>query len=660
MFQFAVSSGLLVAVAFCGTMSPSAFAQKWQRDDKGRVTITPVKIDASLRNEWPADWEKGFADRANYAIAQKASGGRYGNTFFENEKQSYAAAMMSLLGGYEEPAVEFLQSRDNPEHWSKHTLGIDYYPCFTIKHQMRKYFFFGSALDREYRDRMKQGGKLWTEKDPLRRPNPVYTGATLGWGPDKFNSWVDVRSTDNLKLMRDTSVYLMAEETGNEAVRKQYKQHLTDFIVTCFHQGQGEWDSENYLGHSVAPLLNLYDFAKDKEVKALAKAGLDWMTACAAVKYYRGGYNGPTRRDYNHPYPLGGSASGLTWIWFGDAVGEPQHLEHDLVHPITSAYRPPQAVVHLARKNFDRPVEITAGKPEWACWQDPDAAAPTYRETQYLGKNFLFGTLARGTQTPDINGFKAVVYSKDRGADTIMAAPTSDPTKIGSPMYQNDILAPHSTVGQNGPLAVYLTRQSDHPYLFLVPNEAEVKQTGGVTFVICEKTTTAIWPVNLSQPRLDKDLTKTAHTEIKKKKDKVEERPRWPDSKILRGDRQRDGVYGFVIEFDEGNSAAFMKKAAAVKLEPDGAADNLAVAVTGAGGRRLRVQWGEHLGAIKIWRDGQFVDFQDPDAMAAFKTLGDKPLISQQWQGDGRLTVTAGGKEFSCQVTREGAVTFGK
>ena len=90
-----------------------------------------------------------------------------------------------------------------------------------------------------------------------------------------MNSWVDIRSTENLFLMRNTSVYLMAEETGNEATRLKYKRILLDYAAALYRIGMGEWDSENYHGHSVAPLLNVYDFAKDPDVKLAAKASLD-------------------------------------------------------------------------------------------------------------------------------------------------------------------------------------------------------------------------------------------------------------------------------------------------------------------------------------------------------------------------------------------------
>jgi hypothetical protein len=568
--------------------------------------------------------------------------------------------MLSILGGFEENGIKFLEGEDAmAQQWNKHTLGIDYFPCFTLKHQMRKYFFFGDALDAEYLARMKKAAKIFTEKDPLGRRHHAYTGKGV-WGPDGKNSWVDVRSTDNLKLMRDTSVYLLAEETGNEKTRQRYKQHLTEFVVTMYHTGMGEWDSENYLGHSIAPMLNLYDFAKDPEVKALAKAGLDWMATCAALKYWRGSFCGPTRRDYNHPYAFGGSAAALTWLWFGDAPLNPEHFESDEIHLITSAYRPPAAVVHLAHKSFTRPLELIAGKPEWAAWQDPDLSRPVYRETQFFGKTFQFGTLVRGTQDPDINGFKILVYSKKRGADTLMAAPIHDPRKLGSPQYESGVLARHSAVGQNGNVAVYLTKQSDHPYLWLLPAEAEVRKTGNATFIECEKNTIAVWPINLSHPTTDADLTDRVQYKLKKpnkKSGKTEKAPLWPGSKVLKANRQNNGLYGFAIEIDEGRSEDFVKKAAKLAPETNELSTRSEVTMTAVSGRRVKLQWSDYIDNIRIWRNGELRDWDSPDENVAFRTLDGK-LVHQPWQGNGTLRVTAGGRKFSCTVDRKGKAVF--
>lgn len=649
----------LVVVVLALVSMPLFAAKRWTRSADGTVKVFPASVDERFRNaQWPNQWERDFWERANHVIRNTARAGSYGNTFFENEKRSYGWAMLSILGGYEADGLAFLQREDNmAERWNKHTLGIDYYPCFTLKHQTRKYFFFGEHLDPSYLRQMKDAAKIFTEKDPLRRSHYAYTGKGA-WGPDGKNSWVDVRSTDNLKLMRDTSVYLLAEEAGNEETRLLYKKRITDFVVTMYYAGMGEWDSENYLGHSIAPVLSLYDFAKDAEVKLLAKAALDWMTTAAAIKYWRGAYNGPTRRDYNHPYPLGGSAAALTWLWFGDSPKGPTEFESDEIHVITSTYRPPAAVVHLAHKNFAKPAEIIAGKPEWSAWQDPAAKRPSYRETQYFGKHFQFGTLVRGSQQPDINGFKIITFSRDRGADTIIAGPVNDPLKLGSVQYQEGIIAPNSAVGQNGNMAIYLTQESSHPYLWLIPVSADVEEKGGVTFVKCEGTTTAIWPINLSSPRPDRDLTETVHFRVKKHKDgRIEKQARWVDSMILKATRKGPGVYGFAVEIDESSPQTFIQQASRIKPETDELPIRGAAAFTSVSERRVRLQWGNTMDAIKIWRDGKLRDWNSEEQNVAYRTLkGD--LVHQAWQGDGTLTVSAGGETFSCTVSREGRVEF--
>ncbi|HEY0075646.1 MAG TPA: hypothetical protein VGB77_16220, partial [Abditibacteriaceae bacterium] len=49
-------------------------------------------------NPWPQDWEDAFDKRAKQAVVLIAGKG-YGGTYFENEKQSYAKAMMDFIAG---------------------------------------------------------------------------------------------------------------------------------------------------------------------------------------------------------------------------------------------------------------------------------------------------------------------------------------------------------------------------------------------------------------------------------------------------------------------------------------------------------------------------------------------------------------------------------
>jgi len=241
------------------------------------------------------------------------------------------------------------------------------------------------------------------------RPHYAFKQSGGGWGPDQRNSWVDVRNTENLYLMRVTSVYLFAEATGNREVAEQYKRELTQDTTTLYRVSMGQGDSENYHGHSIGPRCKLYDFARDEEVRMLAKACLDWVFKVGAVKYYRGGFNGPTKRDYNHVQPFGGSAASMLWLHFGDCPVNNTHWESDEVHLITSAYRPPPAVLQLACERFAKPVELMASKPQYSATTGGDAKSPPeFLETQYFGHSFQMGSLSSSTSEDggDANGFK--------------------------------------------------------------------------------------------------------------------------------------------------------------------------------------------------------------------------------------------------------------
>ena len=82
--------------------------------------------------------------------------------------------------------------------------------------------------------------------------------------------------------MRETAVYLMAEQSGNEAVRKIYADKLRRTISNMYRVGMGEWDSNNYLGHTFCGYIQLYDFAKDPAMRLVGKRL--WITYPAPAR----------------------------------------------------------------------------------------------------------------------------------------------------------------------------------------------------------------------------------------------------------------------------------------------------------------------------------------------------------------------------------------
>jgi hypothetical protein len=638
---------MLVLVAVAGPLS--AEERVYEKD--GLIRIRPLPVDEKFINPWPADWEKAFAERSDRVIKALGKPGGYGNKYFENEKASYPNAMMGFLAGHREPALGYLQSEDvAAESWNTHTKGIDLFPSFTIKGQMRKYYFFGQYLEPEYRSRMKEAAKIWTERDPMRRPHHSFKGGGDGWTPEVKNSWVDVRNTDNLRAMRETSVYLMAEETGNEEVRQLYKHQIRRYVWALYHIGMGEWDSENYHFHTITAYLNLYDFAKDPEVRAIAKAGLDWLSAAGAVKYFKGGFAGPIKRDYNKPYVFGGAAGEL-WLWFDDAAIAPSSFHGDLVYPITSAYRPPAAVVALARKQFDLPVEILASKPTYETWKVEGSGAsagaeypapnywsadhkPEFQETTFIANTYQFGTLTGGSGG-DVNGFKLLVANSKRSVDFYYPGTGNDAMKATTPI---------GNVAQYRNLAIVL-RNGGGDYFWYAPASLKLETQDGVTFKRFENTYVAFWPINIAAP-----------TENAEMKGKLKNRP---DDTVLTSKVTQQGISGFAIEIGEpqthGDYNTFKRDVLAkAKLNREQLAQGK-VTLTGSNGDSVGIEIGN--GGPKIFRNGQ--PHTREDHMALWASPGGKGPISLGWK-EGTLRVEAGGHTFTATVPNEGDITFGK
>lgn len=616
----------------------------------GRTIYHAKPAPKNLVNAWP-DWlEAEFQDRAHAIVTAQRRDTKAGvNTYFENEKRSYGFLMAHVLGGNADAALKYLQAQDHQhDQWHRETEGIDYYACFTLKHQIRKYFYFGDLLEPAYRQRMFDGAKLWTAQDPLRRPHYAHQPNTSGWGPDAHNSWVDVRSTENLFLMRVTSVYMMAEETGNHATTAKYRQQILDYTKTLYRVGIGEWDSENYHGHSIAPLLNLYDFAKDREVKAAAKACLDFCAVAGAIKYWRGGFNGPTKRDYNHAQPFGGSAPNSLWVWFGEhPQGKSDHWESDEVHQITSAYRPPLAAVHLARKRFEKPVEIFAAKPPYsATTKGQHDSRAEYLETQFIAHSFQMGSLTSGTSVDggDTNGFKILAYDDEQGAVALHAAPTANPVYPGSPMYKQGVIAAENRVAQLENVAIWLVKDGKSPWLWVVPDSVAVTLEKGITLLSCDRTWVAVWGLGTSVVHEDPTLTETLLNEKKS---------RFPGHKVLSARGEASKFCGLAILVGEkeshGTFAQFRTAAKAMRINQSGLDRGRAELQTSQG-KKLAMQWHDDPLQLGVIRNGVKRDLSD---YALYRS----PIVRSGWHS-GTLTVNAGGETFSCYVDETGVPKF--
>ena len=624
--------------------------ERVRTDGRGRTVPRPLPVDGKFRNPWPAAWEEAFLDRVNASLrASYIQPGRYGGTYFENEKASYPQAFIGFLKGQRAEAIRFLEQDDDAAWSRKLTLGVDWFPSFTLRGQVRKYFFFGQYLDPAYRRRMYDSARLWTERDPLHRPNEFWipperrTTPGEGWTPEFHNSWVDVRSTDNLRAMREVAVYLMAEETGNGETARVYKDRIRAYVTALYAAGMGEWDSANYLSHGLTAYLALYDFARDPEARLLAKAHLDWVCAAAAVKYFHGAWAGPNLRDYGN-IGVHDGAAGEFWHYFGGWEAAAEKPYRDFVHIATSAYRPPAAVVELARKNFARPVEILASKPSYDGWTKPDGEKePAYFETTWIGHHAQLGTLPEGHHDApgmNLNGFRLLAENSRRGADTIIAF-----TSLDYNHSHASATAGGDRIAQCRGSAVWLNAAGGTRFHFFLPRSAEIVAEGRRTYVKLEKTWLALHWINAESAVRDDAATARV----------CGGRKPFPDDQVWTA-TGGEGACGFALEIGEpeshGDFASFrrsLEDKSRLDLTRLGAGE---AHFTSADGTRVGLRL-VPAGRPVVFRDGREHDWKSHWPLWA----GDRSPISLGWK-TGDLRVDAGGQSFRGTL-RDGTYVFG-
>lgn len=480
--------------------------------------------------------------------------------------------------------------------------------------------------------------KVYEEYERLANPvpHPVHgtgTGPVGGqWNPEVRGTRADARNTDNLRSMRETTVYLFAEASGNEKVRRLYKDKLRRFTIGLYHVGMGEWDSATYHPHTITPWLTLHDFAEDPEVRLLARATLDWLHTALAIKHRHGRFVGPSKRDYgNATGSRGGTeASGYASFVFGEAPHHDKALADD-IHLALSGYRPPLAVMNLALRRMALPVEQRNTKPAYAHWLPGAGDAPQFFETLHIGPSFTLGTCVSAGGGHDVSPMKLAVDT-DQG-DVRFFTANSGKWYTG--------LDPADRRGQHGNLLVHL-RSAPKPFVFQVPEDAPQVTRDGTWFIDMQ---TAFLAIRLF------GLEPGAPQPIRGKNAKF-----YRDDTLITATAADGPLHGYALEVgakaDHPTFDAFQQtvlKKSRLDLTDD------AATLTATDGRRLRVAAQSTDGLPTVERDGVARDWT---AEQAIYDAGDAPDgVWLGWQ-TGTLTVKAGGATYTCTVSPNGKVTF--
>lgn len=332
---------------------------------------------------------------------------------------------------------------------------------------------------------------------------------------------------------------------------------------------------------------------------------------------------------------------------FGGATREQRPLpdpepDRDDLYPITSAYRPPEAVVRLARKEFKRPVEILSSKRFCNYWQPGEAVTPRFHETLYIGETFQMGSVVSAEPEKAWNPsvFNFMAYNSKRGVDYFAANTT--------PIWEHSEKLKGDQLAQYRNLLVWLRPAAPaQTFYFQLPRTARIQKRGDTWFVGLEKTCLALRFLNLAAPQ-----------EVQPEGKRGDRKPRYTEELFFKAATSGNGHAGFALEAADGKTLAEFEQAVRSKASVDTVrlGDGV-VSVTGIDGARLEVSHNRENDLPNVRRNGTVHDWSSHRELHR-PTSGRAP-ISLGWQ-KGALRVEAGGKVFQTMVTLEGKVSGGK
>lgn len=263
-------------------------------------------------------------------------------------------------------------------------------------------------------------------KDEIRR---AYRDRTMYRG-DTENHWV----------MYYTGIYLAAQTWPDLAETEWFNGKsspanlieaegwLREWFRITTTIGQGEFDSPTYLMTFLNPMLLLYEFAEDPDMKQTAQMILDFLLADYAVKNLRGNYGGGHSRDYPQDImnPLTAPDIPWSWLYFGEPeflpwdnpMGEPRHSGWNIVFAALSSYRLPDLIYNIATDRSEPYVLTETKRTRNIIRFAEERNLPVYKYT-YMTEDYVLGSLHGGILQPIQQHTWDVTFISEKPYNTI-------------------------------------------------------------------------------------------------------------------------------------------------------------------------------------------------------------------------------------------------
>ena len=367
--------------------------------------------------------------------------------------------------------------------------------------------------NRSYREHYHFASLNWARFLPLFGDS-VLTDETqdrLAEAAFRYSAYIQGGGTENHVTQWRTSLPVLPHflrggrglgHQSKEATLRQGKEWLRNWVQGLYAGGQGEWDSSTYMIFTFNGLLNIYDFSPDEEVRAIARAGLEFLAAQYALKYRDGVFTAPNQRGF----PRGSHTTHTDetgYLWFGSSLEVTPEMTRGwryTSHAGTSSWRPNVVLTNLARKDLpELPVTFYNSKPNY--WGTNNRPSPSrYHETVYLSRHYSLGSLWNGHGS-QINRMQLVAEGEN-GAHVFHGGHPrrSDHNGQIQNIGYHDGNGRYEQFAQLDSTLILFARspeKEENPHVFftLPPNIGEPEQVGDWYFIQAGQTYLALYPL---------------------------------------------------------------------------------------------------------------------------------------------------------------------
>ena len=224
----------------------------------------------------------------------------------------------------------------------------------------------------------------------------VMTGNIHGRGNTE-NHWLMHYTAQLLAAERFVDVDVWWNGLPREVFLAEAKRWILGTIDRTARIGHHEYDSTDYHGWHVLPMIALADHAQDETIRHQAGSMATLLIADMALEYFKGGWaGGHAREGYReNTWTAVGCAAALLYLYFGGPTFGPMQAQQQMAPALTSFYQPPAILAAIANDR-SKPRVVKKTKAPRNIYRHVHADAKPVYKTTYTSRSFALGTTQTG------------------------------------------------------------------------------------------------------------------------------------------------------------------------------------------------------------------------------------------------------------------------